>query len=445
MFKMKFVYIAVFGVLVNLVLTENFLREEDEVVFNNLLKHAEKIDRANKPVGEGKSLVDMVNSLIKETSKSISESGTRYVTKQLNEIKNTLDRMENGKLTMGLSQDLLEIQDAIRKFEKRYKEVNSLLTSKATNINDVLETMNRKQSTISDKLDSLVNITKVLSSNQTISNAWHKWCTTTNGKECTLDVIRNTIKEIRSDKRRRLPEDFDNMMKVVTNSLLSMNVTMHSNTVYDAITELLKAMKNVKSYYYTNQDYHFNRTLFDVLDSVFGYKNVSASYGFTRGQNVGWFWDGIASILKSVITPFTDAFREMLKEVFVILLPVFNENFKSIIMVFSTLTEVFVDFLITVVTDLEPLMEKLVELTSKLLRVVGTLLFKLFVVLEKEFYITEAILVFAILNIFLINNNIVALIITILITFIFGMKRQFDSLFLEVLSVPQLERVVVGA
>lgn len=261
-----------------------------------------------------------------------------------------------------------------------------------------------------------------------------------------LESVNGISKQIQNLRnRRQLPANFAEKFSKLVDSAESVDDKMTRLHIFDTFNAFLESLKDKDSYYYSNSDFHFNKTLFDVLDSVFGFRNNTVGDGFTRVKQLGWFWDGIGSILASVIKPFVDAFGVMIKEVFEILLPVFNANISTLISLIVSLTETIVDAFIDIVTKLEPMLEKLVELLSKLVRVLAQVLYHLFIILEKEFYITEAVLVFVIINIFLINNNVVSVIVTVLIVVLFGVRRQFDSIFLNILEVPQMDRVVVGA
>lgn len=256
-------------------------------------------------------------------------------------------------------------------------------------------------------------------------------------------VVLQNIRKLQTFMNDTLQRMIEDKFNEISTQLRNITSQLPTEMIYTLLTRHLLAIQDIDSYYYVNQFTWFNNTMFDLFMVFFGSANHTMERLGYEGPLRGWFWDSIARVIEGTMRPFVDLFGDMLTGVLKIALPLINENIRFVVELVSKLSPIVVTALETILRDLETLLESLIAFFRDLLLLLSSIVYKLFVILEKDFYITEGLLLFVLLNKYFMNNNLVCAIIVVVVFVVVSPKREIDSLVLSLMNIPQNDRSVV--
>lgn len=226
-----------------------------------------------------------------------------------------------------------------------------------------------------------------------------------------------------SDKLTELSNGLSLDIKELLTVLVGGSVSPNTTINLDNLAEILNSTNYVN---YLN----FNSSYFSLVDYLL------EGMGKNDDQVQGLIGNWISNIFKALIDPFVKAWLAAISALW-------TEIAKILIVIITDLADAFINFLVSLadlliklVELLLPVLGKLVNSLIDLLTLIVKIIFLMFVKLEQQFWLVEFLILFALLNIYLINSIDVTLLISFLIACITGFQRHpgADSWFLRLIN-----------
>lgn len=173
---------------------------------------------------------------------------------------------------------------------------------------------------------------------------------------------------------------------------------------------------------YKSLDDNFKMFLNKTFDNVID--KFASSFKPVNFVGVGGFFDWFYNVMEALIRPFVKAFEEMLTAVLKLFIDLAVKAIREVLYFLVELVKESAVLLKALLAAIEEVVESLLPVLNDLFGTLSKTLTDLFVEIDKSYRLLEYVILSVLLSIYVVNNNTMVALLTLIVSVHFGLSRN---------------------